>query len=239
LTINKKDILVLIPARSGSKGLPGKNIKKLHGKPLIHYTIDAAKEIFEKSQVIVTTDDADIAKISGLNGATIPFLRPKELAQDDSSTRDVILHCVQHLANKDKKPSYIVLLQPTSPLRNSKHLNEALDLFFQQDCDMVVSVSESKISPYFNLYEENTQGFLKKSKAGTFLRRQDVPAAYEYNGAIYIFKTKSIIQSEMKDFEKIIKYVMSKNDSIDIDDELDWKLAEFMLTKKKAGLFNP
>lgn len=231
MKINKKDILVVIPARSGSKGIPGKNIKKLHGKPLINYTIEAAKEIFENSQVIVSTDDKEIAEIAASHGANIPFLRPKELAQDDSSTRDVILHLVDYFERKKSMPSVIVLLQVTSPLRNSKHLNEALDLFFHKDCDMVVSVTESKTSPYFNLYEENKKGYLQKSKDGAFTRRQDVPPVYEYNGAIYIFKTKSIVESEMKDFEKITKYVMSKNDSIDIDDEVDWKIAEYILTK--------
>lgn len=231
MKINKKDILVVIPARSGSKGIPGKNIKKLHGKPLINYTIEAAKEIFENSQVIVSTDDKEIAEIAASHGANIPFLRPKELAQDDSSTRDVILHLVDYFERKKSMPSVIVLLQVTSPLRNSKHLNEALDLFFHKDCDMVVSVTESKTSPYFNLYEENKKGYLQKSKDGAFTRRQDVPPVYEYNGAIYIFKTKSIVESEMKDFEKITKYVMSKNDSVDIDDEVDWKIAEYILTK--------
>lgn len=231
MKINKKDILVVIPARSGSKGIPGKNIKKLHGKPLINYTIEAAKEIFENSQVIVSTDDKEIAEIAASHGANIPFLRPKELAQDDSSTRDVILHLVDYFERKKSMPSVIVLLQVTSPLRNSKHLNEALDLFFHKDCDMVVSVTESKTSPYFNLYEENKEGYLQKSKDGAFTRRQDVPPVYEYNGAIYIFKTKSIVESEMKDFEKITKYVMSKNDSIDIDDEVDWKITEYILTK--------
>ena len=221
----------MIPARSGSKGIPGKNIKKLHGKPLINYTIEAAKEIFENSQVIVSTDDKEIAEIAASHGANIPFLRPKELAQDDSSTRDVILHLVDYFERKKSMPSVIVLLQVTSPLRNSKHLNEALDLFFHKDCDMVVSVTESKKSPYFNLYEENKEGYLQKSKDGAFTRRQDVPPVYEYNGAIYIFKTKSIVESEMKDFEKITKYVMSKNNSVDIDDEVDWKIAEYILTK--------
>ena len=231
MKINKKDILVVIPARSGSKGIPGKNIKKLHGKPLINYTIEAAKEIFENSQVIVSTDDKEIAEIAASHGANIPFLRPKELAQDDSSTRDVILHLVDYFERQKSVPSVIVLLQVTSPIRNSKHLNEALDLFFHKDCDMVVSVTESKTSPYFNLYEENKEGYLQKSKDSAFTRRQDVPPVYEYNGAIYIFKTKSIVESEMKDFEKITKYVMSKNDSVDIDDEVDWKIAEYLLTK--------
>ena len=229
MKINTKDILVVIPARSGSKGLPGKNIKELDGKPLINYTIDAAKEIFDSPQIIVSTNDASIAKIARANGANIPFLRPKELAQDDSSTRDVILHLVKYFEGEKTMPPIIVLMQATSPLRNSRHLSEALNLFFQKDCDMVVSVSESEISPYFNLYEENKQGYLKQSKDGIFLRRQDVPPAYEYNGAIYIFKTRSIVESEMKDFKKIVKYVMSKNDSVDIDDEFDWKLAEYIL----------
>ena len=239
MKINKKDILVVIPARSGSKGLPGKNIKELDGKPLINYTVDAAKEIFDTPQIIVSTDDASIAKIAQANGANIPFLRPKELAQDDSSTREVILHLVKYFEGKKTMPPIIVLLQATSPLRNSRHLSEALNLFFQKDCDMVVSVSESEINPYFNLYEENKQGYLKQSKDGVFSRRQDVPPAYEYNGAIYIFKTKSIVESEMKDFKKIVKYVMSKNDSVDIDDEFDWKLTEYILANGKGEKNEP
>mgnify|MGYP006061473197 FL=1 len=114
----------MIPARSGSKGLPGKNIKELDGKPLINYTVDAAKEIFDIPQIIVSTDDASIAKIAKANGANIPFLRPKELAQDDSSTRDVILHLVEYFEGKKTMPPIIVLLQASSPLRNSSHLSE-------------------------------------------------------------------------------------------------------------------
>ena len=119
----------------------------------------------------MSTDDASIAKIARANGANIPFLRPKELAQDDSSTRDVILHLVKFFEGEKTMPPIIVLMQATSPLRNSRHLSEALNLFFQKDCDMVVSVSESEISPYFNLYEENKQGYLKQSKDGDLFKK--------------------------------------------------------------------
>lgn len=232
MKLNKENILVVIPARSGSKGLPGKNIKKLNGKPLINYTIDAAKELFNDTQIIVNTDDSEIAEVSKNNGASIPFLRPKELAQDASSTRAVLMHLIKEFERQKKVPQIIILLQPTSPFRNAQHIDEALELFLKIDCDMVVSVSESKVNPYFNLFEESKEGYLLKSKSGNFDRRQDLPACFEFNGAIYIFKTASLIQSEMKDFKKIVKYVMSKEDSIDIDDRFDWLLAQSILKKK-------
>ena len=232
MKLNKENILVVIPARSGSKGLPGKNIKKLNGKPLINYTIDAAKELFNATQIIVNTDDSEIAEVSKNNGASIPFLRPKELAQDASSTRAVLMHLIKEFERQKKVPQIIILLQPTSPFRNAQHIEEALELFLKIDCDMVVSVSESKVNPYFNLFEESKEGYLLKSKSGNFDRRQDLPACFEFNGAIYIFKTASLIQSEMKDFKKIVKYVMSKEDSIDIDDRFDWLLAQSILKKK-------
>ncbi|MEJ6589191.1 MAG: acylneuraminate cytidylyltransferase family protein [Crocinitomicaceae bacterium] len=233
MRIDKKDVLVVIPARSGSKGIPGKNVKKLNGKPLILYTIELAKKMFSNEQIVVNTDDLELAALAKKHGASIPFIRPQELAQDHSSSRDVIVHLLNTLKKSDSLPKAIMLLQPTSPLKELQHLQESLDLFLNHNCDMVVSVVESKTNPYFNLFEEDENGYLNKSKPGIILRRQDMPPAYEFNGAIYIFKSDSILKSEMSEFKKTKKYVMSKESSVDIDDELDWKMAEFLLTKNE------
>ncbi len=177
MRIDKKDVLVVIPARSGSKGIPGKNVKKLNGKPLILYTIELAKKMFSNEQIVVNTDDLELAALAKKHGASIPFIRPQELAQDHSSSRDVIVHLLNTLKKSDSLPKAIMLLQPTSPLKELQHLQESLDLFLNHNCDMVVSVVESKTNPYFNLFEEDENGYLNKSKPGIILRRQDMPPA--------------------------------------------------------------
>ena len=150
----KTKSLVIIPARGGSKGLPGKNIKKLNNKPLIYYTIEAARRIFNDNQICVSTDDLEIKKLVELKGIKVPFLRPKLLATDESPTFEVITHAYQYYRDIGHTIDTIVLLQPTSPFRTAKHIEESLEIY-TKECDMVVSVKETKTNPYFNLFEEN------------------------------------------------------------------------------------
>lgn len=221
--------LVVIPARGSSKRLPGKNIKLLYGKPLIHYTIEAAKGVFDDSIICVSTDDEDIKQVSEQTGLKVPFLRPKDLAKDTTDSRSVLLHAYEYYKNeKGYEAGVIILLQPTSPLRNSSHIREALELY-HEGLDMVVSVKETDANPYFVLYEENDNGYLDKSKKGNFTRKQDCPDVWEFNGAIYIINIQSLKNSDIQNFKKTNKYVMSKNDSVDIDTETDWILAEIFL----------
>lgn len=220
--------LVVIPARGGSKRLPGKNIKPLNGKPLIHYTIEAAREVFDDTIICVSTDDEKIKQVSEQTGLKVPFLRPKELATDTADSRSVLLHAYEfYKEEREYEADVIILLQPTSPLRNATHIKEALKLY-HNELDMVVSVKETDANPYFNLYEENEEGFLEKSKEGDFTQKQDVPKVWELNGAIYIINIKSI-NTSLQNLKRVKKYTMDQRNSIDIDTELDWKLVEYII----------
>lgn len=220
--------LVIIPARAGSKGLPGKNTKLLNGIPLVAYTIRSALEIFDPESICVSTDSQEVINIAESLGLNVPFIRPSYLADDTSSTRDVILHALQHF--EKATPEVVILLQPTSPFRTSQHIREALELY-KPEIDMVVSVKETKSNPYFVLFEENEEGFLYKSKSGNYTRRQDCPKVWEYNGALYIINAKSIVNYPPTAFKVIKKYVMDHISSHDIDDIIDWKLAEILMSK--------
>lgn len=225
--------LALIPARAGSKGVRGKNTKLLAGKPLLQYTIEAAKAVFAPEQICVSTDSEEIKACAEKAGLQVPFLRPSALATDTAGMREVMLHALGYYAAKGFTADVVLLLQPTSPFRTSQHIREALQLF-RLDIDMVVSVKETKSNPYFNLFEENEEGFLQLSKSGTFTRRQDCPNVWEYNGAVYVINTQSLREMPVSGFSKVKKYEMDEVSSLDIDTELDWKLAE-LLTKEGAG----
>jgi N-acylneuraminate cytidylyltransferase len=226
--------LVVIPARGGSKGLPGKNIKPLLGKPLIHYTIEAARQVFEDSQIMVSTDDESIKETVEQLGLKVPFIRPSELATDNSTSFEVLMHAIQYAETNQYYPDTLILLQPTSPLRNNIHIKEALQLF-QKEVEMVVSVKETTSNPYYVLFEENENGFLDKSKMGNFTRRQDCPKVWEYNGAIYIINVQSLKNDGHLNFEKVMKYEMKKEHSVDIDTEMDWMIAEYFLNKQNEN----
>jgi len=223
--------LIVIPARGGSKRLPGKNIKPLNGKPLIHYTIEAAREVFDDSIICVSTDDEEIKRVSEQTGLKVPFVRPKELATDTADSRGVLLHSYEYYKEeKEYEADVIILLQPTSPLRNATHIREAIELY-HQELDMVVSVKETDANPYFVLYEENEDGYLEKSKKGDFTRKQDAPKVWELNGAIYVINVTALKKGPPNAFEKVVRYEMKPEDSVDVDTELDWEILEVILRK--------
>ena len=221
--------LVVIPARGGSKGIKNKNIKLLRGKSLINYTIEEARKIFDDSKIYISTDSIEIKNIVEATGLKVPFLRPKELATDTASSREVLLHAINYYEEKnDLTLDFVVLLQPTSPFRNVTNIKESLALW-NNNIDMVVSVKETKSNPYFNLFEENPAGFLIKSKKSDFTRRQDVLKVWELNGAIYLINVLSIKRKRIHDFTKVIKYEMDDMSSLDIDNKLDWLFAESVI----------
>jgi len=220
--------LVVIPARGGSKGLPGKNIKILGGKPLIHYTIEAARQVFNDNEICVSTDDFEIKNITEKIGLKVPFLRPVELALDNSGTREVLLHALKFYEDTNYYPDTLILLQPTSPFRTSKQIKDALEEY-SNDIDMIVSVKETKSNPYYILFEENKNGFLEKTKEANFIRRQDCPKVWEYNGAIYIINIEALKKAPLNKFKRIKKYQMDEFSSHDIDTLFDWKIAEFLI----------
>ena len=224
--------LIVIPARSGSKGIPGKNIKLLDGKPLITYTIDIARSITSQDNICVSTDDQEIIKITEDYGLKVPFVRPKELATDTANPYFVHLHAIEHYEKQGRFFDNIMVLQPTSPFRKKVQVREALELF-HPGVDMVASVIETRSNPYFVLFEEDENGFLRKSKDGDFATRQESPKVYELNGAIYIINIDSLKKKQINKFERVIKYVMDEESSLDLDTPLDWKFCEFYLKHLK------
>lgn len=228
------DTLVVIPARGGSKGLPGKNIKLLHGKPLIHYTIEAARSVFPDEHICVSTDDVEIIKSVEQTGLRVPFIRPVELSTDFAGSWDVVRHAYHHYQINNFSFMNVVLLQPTSPLRNSMHICDAYKVLkTRNEVEMVISVMRSKYNPYFHIFEEDKDGWLSKSKVGGFVRRQDCPEIYVVNGALYYIKA-SILDKYDSPFDSshISKYIMGENESVDIDTAADFEFAETILSNK-------
>lgn len=226
--------LVIIPARGGSKGIPHKNIKQLVGKPLIHYTIDVARQVSEDADICVSTDDPEIIKCVEDYGLKVPFVRPAELATDTAGTYEVLLHALDFYEKQGRSYDAVLLLQNTSPFRTVENVKGALALY-RSDIDMVVSVKESASNPYYNCFEENEDGFLKKTLEADpkLVRRQDAPVTYEYNGAVYVMNVARLKEMHFGKFTKIVKYVMDEIHSVDLDTMLDWKYAEFVI---KEGL---
>ena len=169
-------LLVIIPARGGSKGIPHKNIKPLAGRPLIQYTIDAARQIVPDEDICVSTDDDEIIRVVEDYGLKVHFKRPAELATDTAGTYEVLLHALNFYEKQGKAYDVVILLQNTSPFRTGEQIKEALKLY-NSDIDMVVSVKECSANPYYCVFEENQEGYLKICKVdGQITRRQDAPA---------------------------------------------------------------
>lgn len=222
------NILVIIPARGGSKGIPHKNIKPLNGKPLIYYTIDTARAITTDKNICVSTDDDEIISVVEKYGLKVPFKRPIELATDTAGTYDVMLHALAFYEGQGKHYDAVLLLQNTSPFRKVEQVKEALALY-NDSIDMVVSVKESAANPYYCVFEENAEGYLNICKGdGTITRRQDAPKVYEYNGAIYVINPESLNRIQLSKFVKRIKYVMDEQSSLDLDTMYDWRMAEMI-----------
>lgn len=221
--------LVIIPARGGSKGIPRKNIKLLGGKPLICHTIDVARQIAPDPDICVTTDDSEIIDVVENYGMKVPFVRPENLATDTMGTYEVLLHALEFYESRGECFDNIILLQCTSPFRRTEDVKDAL-MLYNSGIDMVVSVKETSANPYYNCFEEDENGWLKICKGdGQYIRRQDVPQTWEYNGAVYVINPESLKRTPMSKFERIVKYVMDDMHSLDLDTILDWKMAELMI----------
>ena len=224
--------LFLIPARGDSQGIPGKNLKPLSGKPLLYYTLDTARQLAPDADICLSTDSDEITRAAADYGLAVPFKRPAELATHQAGSYGVLRHAVDFYEQQGRVYDVVVLLQPTSPFRTARHVREAMALY-TPDLDMVVSVTESDLNPYFNLFEESSAGYLEPSKdGGQFVRRQDVPRAYAYNGAVYVINTKSLATQTLREFARIKKYVMPAQDSVDLDTPLDWQFAEFVMQSR-------
>lgn len=225
-------VLVVIPARGGSKGIPHKNIKPLNGKPLICYSIDVARQFTSDENICVTTDDYEIIKVVEDYRLNVPFKRPDYLATDACGSNEVIQHAYQFYEQMGIHYDAVLLLQPTSPFRKVEFLKEAVALY-DDSIDMVTSVKLSSCNPYYDGFEEDAEGLLKISKGdGTIERRQDAPSVWQQNGSIYVINPKSLMTKGLAHFTRIRKYAMPELYSVDIDNPFDWKIAELLINEK-------
>ena len=227
-----KKILTVIPARGGSKGIPRKNIVKINDRPLIDYTIQAALQVSRINHVIVSTEDEEIASISRGLGAEVPFMRPNHLAVDQAQSAPVVIDALYRMEEINNiKYDAVLMLQPTSPLRTSKHIEKALDLFFSQECDSVVSVvSVGGTHPFRmkRLVDDRLVNYIDQG-FWDMRPRQELPPVYIRNGSIYLIERDVLINKGQMIGEKCLGMVMGDKESINIDTPLDLKLAELLL----------
>ena len=223
--------LAIITARGGSKGIPLKNIKPLNGIPMINYTIEAALKCHCIDEVVVSTDHEEIASISRNAGALVPFMRPKELSTDYAKSIDVVAHAIEYYEQVNGRSiEHLILLQPTSPLRTAEDIDAAWSVYLERKADSLQSVVEVSDHPYY--LRKIKDGFMINYDRNEYrenLRRQDLDKIYRVNGAIYIARRDLIVNKKTFVGERNAAYIMNKNNSVDIDDILDFSLAELIV----------
>jgi len=225
-------IIALVPARGGSKGLPGKNIRELAGRPLLAWSIEAARQSRYVDHVAVSTDSREIADIAELEGVPVPFLRPARLATDEASSFDALIHALDWYDGKATYFDLVIWLQPTSPLRTATDIDGAIELFFEREAESIVSVCETDHHPWWSNVlpaDGNMSGFLRREVLNS--NRQDFPRHYRLNGALYLGATDFLRKQHSFFGDATYAYIMPKERSIDIDDLFDFSLAEFLLLK--------
>ena len=224
--------LALIPARGGSKGIPRKNIRQVGNKPLIAWTIEAARESKLVSRTIVSTEDQEIADIAQQYGAEVPCYRPDNLAEDISDTLDAVVYTLDFLEqNEGYIPDYVVLLQPTSPLRKSNDIDAAIRFTIDRHADSVVSICEAKPHPLLSkTLTQNGTLMDYIPGASDYSRRQDFPAVYSLNGALYINSISSLRKDRKFIIPDTYRFIMPEERSLDIDSPFDLFIADLILT---------
>jgi len=231
---NRLALLGVIPARGLSKGLKNKNLRKVLNRPLISYTIEHVLAYTEIHKSIVTTDDPRIAKVARQYGADVPFLRPKELAADDTGMLAVLKHA---LAECERSYSIefdgVVLFDPTSPVRRSKDIKKMIGIFLAQRPDLIVAVANSVRNPYFNMLRVASDGYARMVLQGNFVRRQDAPRTYDITNNCWIFSRRAVLR-QWRLPKKTIAYE-ADGPWIDIDSRGDLKRFEWFLKSNKAG----
>jgi len=235
-------ILVTICARGGSKGVKNKNIREISGKPLILYTIETAKKWGKADRIVCSSDSSDILEIAEKHGVEVPFIRPKELANDDIGKIDVIRHAAIKCEKIFKeKYDIIVDLDVTAPIRKPSDLDNCLKIFNEKKADVVFSVVPARKNPYFNMVEEKEDGFVKlvKPLEKYVLSRQNTPKVYDLNASIYFYDREFLFDKKnetVTSTDKAAVYVMDDISAVDIDSELDLKFIGFLIDNKEVKL---
>ena len=220
-------VLTVIPARRDSKGIPGKNWKLLNNKPLIGYTIESALEVSNPEDICVTTNSTQVIDIAQNSyDLKVPFIRPEELSTDYSPTRDALLHAIDYYEKQGQFYDTMLLLQPTSPFRRKEDVLKCLNLYKESSCEMVVSVAESYINPYYNLYIEDENQNIHRAIPSNYSRRQDCPPAFIITGSIYVISIEALKKAEIFHFKNVKKVITDNQYNLDLDTEADWKHAE-------------
>lgn len=222
--INEKSVLAIIPARGGSKGVPGKNIRNLAGKPLIAWTIEEAKKSKYIDRLILSSEDDEIIRVAKEYGCEAPFIRPVELACDDTPGIDPVIHAIGAI---EEKYDYVVLLQPTSPLRTVGDIDGCIKHCAENKVPACVTVTEAQQSPYW-MYKIDEQMKIQPllEYPGEINRRQNLPRVYVLNGAVYVAESKFLIENESFVTPATVAYPMPAARAIDIDSELDFAICE-------------
>jgi CMP-N-acetylneuraminic acid synthetase len=230
-------ICAMIPARAGSKGIPGKNMKLLGGKPLLAHSVHAACQARCVSRVLLSTDDQSLADVGVSLGAEVPFLRPAGLATDTSPVLDAVKHLLENMRTADGIiPEYILLLQPTSPFRTAEDIDAAYELMRSTNADAVISVTAAKDHPLLCKKMDDCGRIAPYIESPlTAARRQDLPPAYVPNGAIYLIKTSILLSAGTWCPPGTCAYIMPRERSIDLDTPADFELAEWMLQRYGQG----
>lgn len=228
-------ILCTICARGGSKGVPGKNVRPIGGKPLIAHTIDHALAWGEADDVVVSTDSEDIAQVAREYGASVPFTRPAGLATDEAQKLPVVQHAVEQLeAAQDTRYDLVVDLDPTVPLRLVEDIEAAVELATREDTDNVQTATESERNPYYNMFELDEEGYahLSKPPDERIVRRQDAPAVYSLNGAIAAYDRDGLLDAETILFGRMRLSLMPPRRSVAIDRPFDVTVVEAVFDER-------
>lgn len=227
-------VVAFIFARGGSKGLPGKNIKKFAGKPLITWAIEHAKSVPAIQRVIVSTDCSEIAKVALQSGAEVPFMRPDDLSQDDSAEWLAWQHAIKYLMHQENYDFEVMVSVPvTAPLRIPSDISQCLDQYEEKKSDAVITVTDAYRNPYFNMVTKTTCGFAKlAAETNTnIFRRQDAPEVFDMTTVCYVANTRFVLENS-RIFDGSVSFVKIPIErSIDIDTELDFKIAEFLYSQ--------
>lgn len=226
--INNQSVLAIIPARGNSKGLPGKNLRMIAGRTLLNWTIETAQQSKLIDRLVLSSEDDSIIRVAKQAGCEVPFIRPKALAQDSTPGIDPVLHALKELPHYD----YVVLLQVTSPLRSTADIDNAIMLCEQQQASACVSVSEAACHPdwTFSVDEQHKLSSYTKKELAT--HRQQLAKAYSLNGAVYVAKTEQLKKNKTFLNDETIAYPMPRTRSVDIDDEIDFQLAQLLFKRE-------